>query len=151
MNWAAMAWLIIMGFFLVIEAACPIHLVSVWFAAGALVAMIIRMLGGELWLQIIAFCIVSGALLAGLWPFIRKFLNPHLTATNVDAVIGTQGLVTVPVDNIRATGTVKLSGMEWTARSTSGAPIPEGTLVRVDKVEGVKVLVTPVPVNQTVS
>ena len=150
MNWAAISWLVIMAVLLIVEAACPFHLVSIWFAAGALVAMIISMLGGELWLQIIAFCIVSGALLAGLWPFIRKFLNPHLTKTNVDSVIGTEGIVTADIDNLNAVGQVKLGGMEWTARSTSGADIPTGTRIRVDRIEGVKAFVSPAEVTETV-
>ena len=150
MNWAAIIWLAIMAVLLIVEAACPIHLVSIWFAAGALVAMIISMLGGELWLQIIAFCIVSGALLAGLWPFIRKFLNPHLTKTNVDSVIGSEGIVTADIDNLIAVGQVKLGGMEWTARSTSGENIPTGTRIRVDRIEGVKAFVSPAEVKETV-
>ena len=150
MNWAAISWLVIMAVLLIVEAACPFHLVSIWFAAGALVAMIISMLGGELWLQIIAFCIVSGALLAGLWPFIRKFLNPHLTKTNVDSVIGTEGIVTADIDNLNAVGQVKLGGMEWTARSTSGENISVGTRVRVDRIEGVKAFVSPAEVTETV-
>lgn len=150
MNWAAIIWLAIMAVLLIVEAACPIHLVSIWFAAGALVAMIISMLGGELWLQIIAFCIVSGALLAGLWPFIRKFLNPHLTKTNVDSVVGREGIVTADIDNLNAVGQVKLGGMEWTARSTSGANIPTGTRIRVDRIEGVKAFVSPAEVKETV-
>ena len=150
MNWAAITWLAIMVVLLIVEAACPFHLVSIWFAAGALVAMIISMLGGELWLQIIAFCIVSGALLAGLWPFIRKFLNPNLTKTNVDSVIGSEGIVTADIDNLNAVGQVKLGGMEWTARSTSGADIPTGTRIRVDRIEGVKAFVSPAEVTETV-
>ena len=74
-----------------------------------------------------------------------------LGSANVDAVIGTQGIVLARIDNLQATGTVKLGGMDWTARSTSGEPIPEGTTVKVDKVEGVKVFVSPVTVKQTVS
>ena len=150
MNWAAIIWFVIMAVFLIVEAACPFHLVSIWFAAGALVSLVISMLGGELWLQIIAFCIVSGALLAGLWPFIRKFLNPHLTATNVDAVIGTEGIVTADIDNLNAVGQVKLGGMEWTARSTSGDKISAGTRIRVDRIEGVKAFVSPAEVTETV-
>ena len=150
MNWAAIIWLVIMTVFLIVEAACPFHLVSIWFAAGALVSMIISMLGGELWLQIIAFCIVSGALLAGLWPFIRKFLNPHITATNVDSVIGTEGVVTADIDNLNAVGQVKLGGMEWTARSTSGEKITAGTRIRVDRIEGVKAFVSPAEVTESV-
>ena len=150
MNWATITWLIIMGIFLVVEAACPIHLVSIWFAAGALVAMFISMLDGELWLQITAFFAVSGALLAALWPFIRKVLNPHLTKTNVDAIIGTEGVVTADIDNLTAVGQVKLGGMEWTARSTSGDKISAGTRIRVDRIEGVKAFVSPAEVTEMV-
>ena len=150
MNWAAIIWLIAMVAFLIVEAACPFHLVSIWFAVGALAAMIVSMLGGVLWVQITVFCVVSGVLLAALWPFIRKFLNPRITKTNVDSVIGTEGIVTLDIDNLNAVGQVKLGGMEWTARSTSGAVIPAGTRIRVDRIEGVKAFVSPAEVTQTV-
>ena len=137
-------WLILMVAFLVVEAACPIHLVSIWFAAGSLIAMFATMLGAQLWLQVTLFLVVSGGLLVCLWPFVRKFLNPGRSATNVDSVIGTQGYVTAAIDNLNATGQVKLGGMFWTARSADGNPIPAGTLVRVERIEGVKAIVTPV-------
>ena len=140
-------WIALIVIFLVIEAACPIHLVSIWFAAGSLVAAIVSMLHGQLWLQILLFVAVSGGLLACLWPFVKKFLRPNLTKTNVDSVIGTEGYVTESVDNLNAAGQVKLGGMYWTARSTAGQPLPVGTLVRVDRVEGVKVFVSEVKVE----
>ena len=145
MNWAAYIWLGLMILFLIVEAACPLHLVSIWFAAGALMAMVVSLLGGALWLQVMVFIAVSGALLALLWPLVRKVLKPKLTATNVDAVIGSTGLVSVAIDNVTASGQVKLNGMEWSARSVSSDPIPAGTLVKVEKIEGVKVYVSPVP------
>lgn len=147
MNWAAITWTALMVVFLIVEAACPLHLVSVWFAVGALIAAIVSLLGGHLWLQITLFLVVSVALLSSLWPLVRKFLTPKVTKTNVDAVIGSTGLVTVAIDNVTAAGQVKLGAMVWTARSTSGEVIPEGTLIRVDKIEGVKVFVTPVEVT----
>ncbi len=150
MNWAAIVWFGMLLIFLIVEAACPFHLVSIWFAAGALVAMIIAFLGGPMWLQITLFLVISCALLALLWPFIKKFLNPKLKKTNIDAIIGSEGLVTAAIDNITAQGQVKLGAMEWTARSTSGKPIPQGTLIRVDRIEGVKVFVSPVEVPATV-
>ena len=137
-------WLILMIGFIVLEAACPVHLISLWFAAGSLVAAVVAMLGGQFWLQAVVFVVVSGALLAGLWPFTKKFLNPRHSATNLDAIIGTEGYVTEDIDNLDAVGQVKLGGMYWTARSTAGCPIPKGTLVKVDKIEGVKVFVTEV-------
>lgn len=147
MNWAAYIWLGLMVAFLIAEAACPFHLVSIWFAVGALVAVIVSLLGGAVWLQITLFLLVSCALLAALWPLVRKFLNPKLEKTNVDSVIGSTGLVTAAIDNVTAVGQVKLGAMYWTARSTSGEPIAEGTLIRVDKIEGVKVFVSPAEVK----
>lgn len=143
-------WLALMVIFLIIEGACAIHLVSIWFAAGSLVAMVVSQLSGPVWLQILLFALVSGGLLAGLWPFTKKFLNPHLVKTNVDSVIGSQGYVTAGIDNVHAQGQVKLGAMEWTARSTSGDPIEKGVLVQVDRVEGVKVFVSPAKVQETV-
>ena len=80
----------------------------------------------------------------------RKHFTPKLEKTNVDSLIGTTGVVTVTIDNVMATGTAKIGAMEWTARSTSGEVIEAGTLVTVDKVEGVKAFVTPVKVPETV-
>ncbi|MBQ9843627.1 MAG: NfeD family protein [Oscillospiraceae bacterium] len=150
MNLAAIIWFALLLVFLVVEAACPIHLVSIWFAAGSLVAMIIAFLHGPVWLQIALFLIISCALVALLWPFIKKFLNPHLKKTNIDAIIGSQGYVTAEIDNLAATGQVKLGAMEWTARSTSGRKLPAGTLVKVDRIEGVKAFVSQVEVPTAV-
>lgn len=150
MNWAAIIWFGLLLLFVIVEAACPIHLVSIWFAAGALVAMIVSFFGGAVWLQITLFLLVACALVALLWPFIKKFLNPQLSKTNVDVIIGSQGLVTTAIDNVSAVGQVKLGAMEWTARSTSGEPIAQGTLVKVDKIEGVKAFVSPAEVSAQV-
>ena len=145
MNWAyTILWVVLMVVFLVVEAACPFHLVSIWFAVGSLVAAIAAALGGQLWLQILLFLVVSCGLLAALWPFVKKVLNPKRIATNIDAMIGAEGYVTDTVDNLNAMGKVKLNGMEWTARSADGTKIPAGTLVKVDRIEGVKAIVSPV-------
>ena len=151
MNWAAIIWFGLLLGFLILEAACPIHLVSIWFAAGSLVAMIIAFLHGPVWLQITLFAVVSVGLLIAMLPFVKKVLNPGVVKTNVDALVEEKCYVTAAIDNITATGQVKLNGMEWTARSTSGQTIEAGTLVKVDKIEGVKVFVTPVPIKEEVS
>lgn len=150
MNPAIILWLVLLVGFLIVEAACPIHLVSIWFAAGALVAMIAATLGAQVWLQITLFVVVSGALLALLWPFIRKFLNPRLQKTNIDALIGQIGTVTEDIDNIDAVGQVKLGAMYWTARATDGKPLCKGTRVRVDRIEGVKIFVSAVEITAEV-
>lgn len=146
MDWIAIVWLGLLALFLVVEAACPIHLVSLWFAAGSLIALLVNLLGGPLWLQAGLFLLVSGALLALLWPLTRKYLNPSVSKTNLDAIVGSVGLVSVAIDNLSASGQVKLGAMEWTARSTTGDTIPVGTPVRVDRIEGVKAFVSPAEV-----
>lgn len=136
-------WLVLMIVFLVAESQ-SVTMVSLWFAAGALGALIAELCGAELWLQIVIFFAVSIILLASLRPIARKYFTPKITKTNVDSIIGQTGLVTADINNISAQGQVKLGAMEWTARSTSGENIPQGTLVKVDKIEGVKAFVTPV-------
>lgn len=148
MNWAALIWLGLTVAFLVAEAA-TVTVVALWFAAGALAAMAAALLGGGIFLQTGIFLAVSAVALTALRPLVRKYLTPKLTATNIDSVIGSIGIVTADIDNIVASGKVKLNGMEWSARSSSGEPICQGTRIRVDRIEGVKVFVSPaqVPAN----
>ena len=145
MNWAAIIWLGLTVVFLIAEAA-TVTVISLWFAAGSLTAMAMALLGGSVWMQALTFLVVSAAALTALRPLVRKYLTPRLTPTNIDSVIGSVGIVTATIDNIGATGQVKLNGMEWSARSTSGDPIETGTKVQVDRVEGVKVFVSPVEI-----
>lgn len=149
MNWAAILWLILMVVLLITEAS-TVTLVSLWFAGGALAALLVSLLGAAVWIQVLAFLAVSAVLLTALRPIAKKHFTPKLTATNVDSVIGSTGLVTAAIDNVSAAGQVKLGAMVWTARATDGAPIPEGTLVKVDKIEGVKAFVSPVETKVTV-
>ena len=142
MNWAAIAWLCAMIVFLVLEAS-TVCLVSIWFAIGSLGALIAEVLGAPGWVCILIFLILSAALLACLRPFVKKFIKPKITATNTDAIIGSAGYVTEDIDNLIACGQVKLGGMTWSARSTSGDPIGKDTKITVDKIEGVKVFVSP--------
>ena len=138
-------WLGLVVLFLAVEAA-TVTMVSLWFAGGALAALAVSALGGGYLLQMAAFLMVSTGLLALLRPVARKHFTPKLTKTNVDSVIGMEGYVTADIDNMAATGTVKLGAMEWTARSATGEKISTGTLVKVEKIEGVKAFVTPVEV-----
>lgn len=135
-------WLVLLIVFIFIEAS-TVSLVSSWFAFGALASLIATALGAQLWLQVVVFFVVSGVCLVLLRPILKKYFTPKLVNTNVDSVVGSKGYVTAAVDNLSATGQVKLGAMYWTARSTSGEPIPEGTLVKVDRIEGVKAFVSP--------
>ena len=136
-------WFVLLVVFILAEAS-TVTMVSIWFVIGSLAAMIVSFLGGQFWLQIVVFLAVSAVLLIALRPVTKKFLSPRIVKTNVDSVIGAKGRVTASIDNVEAKGQVKLGAMEWTARSTDGSPIEKDTLVTVDRIEGVKVFVTPV-------
>lgn len=142
MTWS-IVWLVLMLVFLIAEGATA-AMVSLWFVLGSLAALIVSLLGGEVWLQVVVFFLVSAVSLGLLRPLTRKFVNPRITSTNVNALPGTKGLVSAAIDNVRGQGQVKLGGVVWTARSSDDQPIPAGTLVQVDRVEGVKAYVSPV-------
>ena len=149
MNWEAIFWLAAMVIFIIAEAT-TVTLVSIWFAVGALGAVLIALLGGGLTLQVTVFLALAIVLLIFLRGAVRKHFAPRITRTNVDSVIGATGIVVTPVNNIAALGQVQINGVEWSARSTDGTHIGAGTLVKVDKIEGVKVFVTPVKVLEQV-
>ncbi len=141
MNWAAIFWLVLLILFLVLEGA-TVTLLSLWFAAGSLLAMIASLIGFSPLIQALVFLVTSIVLLLALRPMVRKYITPKVTATNIDALIGATALVCADIDNLAAAGQVKLNGMTWTARSASGEPIKEGTRVKVERIEGVKVIVS---------
>ena len=141
-SWAIL-WFALMVIFIFAEAS-TVTMVSMWFVAGALAALVVNFLGGQFWLQTVMFLVVSAGLLLLLRPIVKKCLTPKIVKTNVDSVIGMQGVVLESIDNVSATGRVKLGAMEWSARSSDGTTIEKDTLVQVDRIEGVKVFVTPV-------
>ena len=141
MNWEAIFWLAAMVVFLAAEAM-TVTLVSIWFAIGALGAIVVALLGGSVIVQVTVFLALAVALLLSLRTVVRRHFTPHVTKTNIDSLVGATGIVVTPVNNIAALGQVQINGVEWSARSTSGGHIPAGTLVRVDRIEGVKVFVS---------
>ena len=145
MNYTAILWFVLLVGFLLIESS-TVTMVSIWFAAGALVALILSLLQVQFWVQVVVFLAISCALLAALRPLVRKFVTPKIVKTNVDSVIGSTGVVTQKIDNLQGVGQVKLGAMEWTARSESAQILEEGTLVRVIRIEGVKAIVEPAQV-----
>ena len=139
-------WLALLVLFIVAEAS-TVTMVSIWFAAGSLAALVVALLGGKFWLQIVLFLAVSSVFLALLRPIARKHFTPRITRTNVDAMEGKVCVVVSDIDNLASSGQVKIGDVEWTARSESGEKIPAGTQVKIQQVEGVKVYVTPVTVE----
>ena len=138
-------WFGLLILFGILEAV-TVSVVSIWFMAGSLAAILAALCGASLPVQIVLFLAVSVALLACLRPLVRKYVSPKITATNADRVIGKTAVVTETIHNIAAQGAVKVGGVVWTARSSGGKPIAAGAQVQVDRIEGVKLYVTPAEV-----
>ena len=136
-------WVAAIIFFGIVEAA-TVNMVSLWFVGGSMAALIAQILGGPVWLQVLLFFVVSAGLLLALRPFVKKFVTPKQVATNADMVLGREAYITETVDNLRGTGALKLDGRTWTVRNMGEDLLTEGTLVRIVKIEGVKLMVEPV-------
>ena len=134
-------WVVALVVFLIVEAVTA-GLVSIWFVFGSLVALICAALGAAVWLQIFWFVIVSVATLVLTRPLVKRYVDSRSVATNADRSIGRAAVVTERIDNLAATGAVKLDGVVWTARSTDDAvAIETGERVTVRAIEGVKLIV----------
>ena len=138
-------WFGLLILFGILEAV-TVSVVSIWFMAGSLAAILAALCGASLPVQIVLFLAGSVALLGSLRALDRKYVSPKITATNADRVIGKTAVVTESIDNIAAQGAVKVGGVVWTARSSGGKPIAAGAQVQVDRIEGVKLYVTPAEV-----
>ena len=125
-----------------------VGLTAIWFAAGSLAALICALLGGPLWLQIALFIVISALCLLAIRPLAHKYFNSKVEPTNADRILGTEAVVTEDINNLQAIGAVRIGGITWSARSENDTPIPAGTLVRVLRIEGVKVYVEPVKVKE---
>lgn len=137
----AVFWLIAMVALMAVEAAVP-GLISIWFAIGALAALISAMFHAPLWLQIVWFVLVSILSLALTRPLVKKYVNSRTTPTNADMGIGRDAVVTEEIDNLHGKGAVTLDGKIWTARmdQEEQRAVP-GEIVRILRIEGVKLIV----------
>ena len=140
----SIVWVVLMVVFLVVEAATA-GLTCIWFAIGSLAALIAALFDAQLWLQIVWFLVISFVTLYFTRPLVKKYVNSRSQPTNADMVIGKEALVTEDIDNVEATGAVSVGGKVWTARSADGGRIKSGAVVSVLRIEGVKLIVEPVP------
>lgn len=135
MEWT---WLIVALALLGLEAV-TVSMVCIWFVGGAVGALIATLLGAPLWLQFTVFIIVSAVLLVAFRPLAKKMKPTH--RTNSDSVVGKIVLVSEEINNLTETGAVRMSGVEWTARSVRDTVIPPQTRVIIRAIEGVKLFV----------
>ena len=133
-------WLILLVAFAIVEGV-TVSLVSVWFIGGAAAALIAALCGAEVWLQVVLFFGVSIVLLLCLRPLSKRLLKQKKVATNADSNIRKEAIVTEEIDNLQGKGAVKIAGVEWSARSEDGSVIEKDAVVRILRIEGVKVCV----------
>ncbi len=133
-------WIAAIVVFLVVEALTP-TLVSIWFAVGSLTALAAAVFGGNIYLQLVVFLVVSALCVL----FIRKYYKKTLTDKNLpdasERFIGAEVIVIEEIDNLRETGLAKISGVEWRLKSENGDVISKGEKVTVTALEGVKLIV----------
>lgn len=136
-------WLVLLIVAIVAEVL-TLGLTTIWFAGGALVAILAALLHAPIWLQVILFFLVSLLLLYFTRPVAVKYFNRDRVKTNVESMVGRQAVVTGEIDNLQGIGQVTLNGQEWSARSTDEkVRIPVGSVVDVVAVSGVKLMVKP--------
>ncbi|MBR0415162.1 MAG: NfeD family protein [Clostridia bacterium] len=118
-----------------------VQLVSIWFVLGSVAALIAALCGASFTVQVVLFAAVSVISLLLTRPFVKKWLKIKAESTNADRCIGARAVVTETIDNLAATGQVKVQGAVWSARSASGAVVETGQTVTVKRIEGVKLIV----------
>ena len=125
-------WLVVLIVSIGVEVA-TLGLTSIWFAGGAVVAVIVAAFHGPVWLQILLFF---------TRPIAVRYFNKDRVRTNVESMIGRQAIVTSEIDNLQGIGQVTVGGQEWSARTEAdGMNLQPGTVVDIVAVSGVKLIV----------
>lgn len=137
-------WLAIFVLAIIIETFTS-DLVSIWFAGGAMVALIISFIPGvDWWIEVIIFIVISTVMILGLRPLAKKLLKTNITNSNIDEMAGKKGIMIKGYDELNH-GEVKINGIIWTAiNADEGKAIPQGTKVVVVAVNGNKLIVRPI-------
>jgi membrane protein implicated in regulation of membrane protease activity len=136
-------WLAALVFFIIVEAA-TVQMVSVWFMAGSIAALLASLLNAGLFVEIVVFVLVSAVALLLLRPIAKRRLEAAKVPTNADMAIGGVGIVTEDIENDSARGRVSINNLSWAARSQEGELIKKGEKVRINAISGVKLIVSPI-------
>lgn len=134
-------WLIAAGIFFIIEIMTVGFLVF-WFGIGALIAMIVSFLTDNIFIQTLTFVVSSCILIPLTKPLLNKFVDKDKPLkTNAFSLINKEGIVVSkisPNDN----GQVKVDGQYWTAINENHQIIDIGETVKIEKINGVKLVVS---------
>ena len=133
-------WLALIVIGVIIEASTA-QLMSIWFVFGFAGALVSYYFGAPLWLQITIMLVISFLSFVLTRPLVKKITQSNNVATNSDRNIGREGTVIVSINNLEATGQVKVGGVIWSARSVADETIPAGSVIITKKIEGNKLFV----------
>lgn len=139
-NFIYIIWAAAIVVFGILEAVTA-QLVSIWFVFGAIAALIASFFNVPFAIQVVIFVAVTVLALVITRPLVKKFINPKKVKTNADKVVGQAGIVVQDINNVEATGQVKVDGQIWTARSTGNNVIASGNEVIIERIDGVKLIV----------
>lgn len=140
-NTMLIIWAAAIVIFAVFEGITA-QLVSIWFVIGAIASLIATMLKAPLAVQITVFITFTILALVITRPLVRKYIHPKKERTNADRVLDQTGVVIEEIDNIKATGQVRVDGKIWSARSYDGSIIPIDRQITIKEISGVKLIVT---------
>jgi len=134
-------WLSVFVIALIIEA-CTTELVSIWFSAGAVIALILSFIPAVAWwIEVIVFVVVSFTTFLCLRPFLMKLMKKDLVNTNIDEIIGKKGIMTLSSNELEA-GEAKINGVLWTAVNVDESePLEKDCKIVVVAIKGNKLIV----------
>ena len=134
-------WLIIAGFFFVLEIFTTGFLVF-WFGIAALITLLLCFIVKSVFLQFLIFVFFSVVLLFATKPLVRKVTaNDKKIKTNAFSIEGKTGKVLVEINPSEGQGQIKVDTETWSAKSEDGSIIPKDSKIRVIRIEGVKAIV----------
>lgn len=142
-------WAALTVVFIVVEAV-TVQLLTIWFAVGSVAALVATLLGATTVWQCIIFIFVSLLVLALTRPYVKKIIESRTEPTNADRCIGKEAVVCETINNRAGQGQVKIAGVTWTARSNDDSVIEADEIVKVEKIDGVKVIVSKIKKETTV-
>lgn len=134
-------WLVVLIIAVIVEVL-TLGLTTIWFAGGALVAIVAALLHAPVAIQVVLFFVISLLLLFFTRPVAVKYFNRDRVKTNVESLVGRQAIVISEINNIQGIGQVTVGGQQWSARSVKdNVIIPAGAVVNVLSINGVKLIV----------
>ena len=134
-------WILIILVASALEAVTA-QLISIWFVVASIVPLILSLFKISLPIQILVFTLITIFLLLLTRPIAKRFLSFDKLKTNSDRYIGLKAMVTETIDNLKGTGQVVVSGTIWTARTREGEKVEKGEYVKIEKIDGVKLIVS---------